>query len=181
MKLFDKILLGLLSIAAVLAGITLALIALGWGIHTDLGSSAALFFGILALVLVGISVRMFFVVFHKDKPDAGVLVQNTEMGGSYMTYAALEGVVRAFVAQRPEVKGCRIRVSSAPEDKIDIGLKLSVAAGTPVAPLTASLQEALKAHVEALCGVQVHQIAVLVENAAAEAGEQKALTAPRVK
>lgn len=43
MKLFDKILLGLLSIAAVLAGIILALIALGWGIHTDLGSSAALF------------------------------------------------------------------------------------------------------------------------------------------
>lgn len=68
MKLFDKILLGLLSIAAVLAGIILALIALGWGIHTDLGSSAALFFGILALVLVGISVRMFLLCFIRTSP-----------------------------------------------------------------------------------------------------------------
>lgn len=182
MKLFDKILLGVLSAASLLAGVILAVCALDWGFHMQsLGNGGALFFVILAAVLVLVSVRMFFVAFKKEKPAAGILVQTTEMGASYMTFGAVEGVVRRQMAMRPEVKGCKVTVSMAAEDKLAIGLRLTILPDTPVASLASQVQQSIKGYLESICGVKVAEIAVLVESASVDSGTPKAIAAPRVK
>lgn len=183
MKLFDKILLGALSVASVLAGVILAMCAFDWGFHMQsLGTGGALFFVILAAVLVLVSVRMFFVVFKKEKPAAGILVQTTDMGGCYMTFQAAEGVIRRLVFMEPEVKGCKVALTAVAEDRLAIGLRLTILPDTPVAPFAARVQQRIKTHLESICGIKVGEISVLVENAvAAEGGAPRAIAAPRVK
>lgn len=183
MKLFDKILLGVLSAASLLAGVILAMCAFDLGFHMhSLSGGGALFFVILAGVLALVSVRMFFVVFKKKAPDTGVLVQTSELGACYMTFEALEGVIRRQLSQQAEVKGVKVHLSMLAEDKLGIGLRLTMLPDTPVAPFVSKIQQGLKEYLESICGVKVGEIAVLVENAVAVDGSgPKAIASPRVK
>lgn len=182
MKLFDKILLGLLSTAALLAGVILTMCALDWGFHLHLSHGGTLLFVILAAVLVLLSVRMFFVVFKKKKAEGSVQVQTSELGTSYMSYGAIEGVIRRQLSLRLEVKGVQVHLALWPEDKLSIDLKLTILPDVPVAPFVVEVQQGLKTYLENICGVKVGSISIVVENAVAgDNGGQKAIAAPRVK
>lgn len=162
MKLFDKILLGALSVLSLLAVITLAVV----GIGKPFSAAGLWYVGILGVLVLACAVRMLFVVFKKNKHAQSVLLSTGEIGSSYMSFSALEGVVRSILSKQKPIKNSRIQVLEGEKNSVVLRLQLNLYEQIQLPPFIASLQGQIKERIESLCGVAVSQIFVSVESAA---------------
>ena len=180
LSIFDRILLAILLIAAILFSFIL------FGVSANLIPEKAtmgfidLFYAYQqnALILAGsgavlllICVKLLFA--GRGKKDrtkesaapASTLMRQSEIGGMFISLDAIDAMVKKHCASQAEIQDCQTTIRAA-EDGVTIGIRLAVPPDTEVITLTESLQQSLKAYIQGLTGINVKEIGILVENTA---------------
>jgi uncharacterized alkaline shock family protein YloU len=177
LKVFDRILLGILLIVAIVASFVLFGMAANIIREDVVTSFVKLFYlfrenaMILAgsgLVLLLISIKLLFAGRGKkaEVRPASALMKQTEFGGTFISLEALDTMVQKHCRAQQRVRECHTTLHSS-ETGVTIGIRLSVLPDTDVVTLSSELQKSLKEYVESLTGIQVGEIGILVENASA--------------
>ena len=179
LRVFDRILLGLLLIVAILVSFVL----FGIAAHIITEEMATGFVGLFyqfrenAMILAGsglllllISIKLLFAGRTKRSEirPASALMQQTEIGGTFISLEAIDAMVQKHCRSQQRVKDCKTTLHSN-ETGVTIGIRLCVLPDTDVVTLSGELQKSLKEYVEGLTGVHVNEIGILVESAAAPA------------
>ena len=176
LKVFDRILLGILLIAAILVSFVLFGIAanlikveqVNWFISLFyLETQNALILAGSGLVLLLISVKLLFAGKSKKSEvrPASALMKQTEFGGTYISLEAIDSMVQKHCRAVSRVKDVHTTLQST-ETGVTIGIRLCVLPDTDVVTLSSELQKSLKENIESLTGIAVNEIGVLVESAA---------------
>ncbi|MDP3446577.1 MAG: alkaline shock response membrane anchor protein AmaP [Eubacteriales bacterium] len=176
LKFFDRFLLGILLIAAILVSFLIIGIAANLIQEEMVNGFISLFYMFRqnALILAGsglllllISIKLLFAGRGKkgDVRPASALMKQTELGGTYVALEAIDSMVQKHCRAVSRVKDVHTTLQSA-ETGITIGIRLCVLPDTDVVTLSGELQKSLKETVESLTGIQVNEIGVLVESAA---------------
>lgn len=175
LKVFDRILLAILLIAAIVVSFVCFGIAANF-IKLDLvvgfielfyayPQNAWILAGCGAVVLL-ISLKLLFAGRGEKKPikPATTLIQQCELGGTYITLDAIDYMVQKHCRAQSLVRDCTSTVQTA-EGGVKIGVRLSVEPDSDILSLTTELQKSLKEYIETLTGVKVLETGILVENA----------------
>lgn len=179
LKVFDRILLAILLIAAIVVSFVL----FGVAANVVKEAVAVRFIGLFyafrenALILAGcglvlllISLKLLFAGRGAQREQsvrpASTLMKQTEIGGAYISLDAIDAMVQRHCRTIQRVKDVHTTIR-ADEAGVTIGIRLSVLADTDVITLSNELQSSLKAYVESLTGIEVKEIGVLIENASA--------------
>ena len=176
LKFFDRLLLGILLIVAILVSFVLFGIAANLIKEDMVTGFIALFYMfrenalILAgsgLVLLLISVKLLFAGKSKKSEvrPASALMKQTEFGGTFISLEAIDSMVQKHCRSISRVKDVHTTLQSA-ETGVTIGIRLCVLPDTDVVTLSSELQKSLKETIESLTGITVNEIGVLVESAA---------------
>ncbi len=179
LKVFDRILLGILLIVAIIASFVLFGMAANLITENMVTSFVALFYMfkenamILAgcgLVLLLISIKLLFAGKGKkaEVRPASALMKQNEFGGTFIALEALDTMVQKHCRAQQRVRDCHTTLQSSDEG-VTIGIRLTVLPDTDVVTLTSELQKSLKEYVESLTGISVKEIGILIENATAPA------------
>ena len=185
LKFFDRFLLGILLIATILVSFVLFGIAANL-IQEDMVTSFvglfymfqqnALILAGVGLVLLLISIKLLFAGKSKKSEvrPASALMKQTEFGGTFISLEALDSMVQKHCRAISRVKDVHTTLQSS-ETGVTIGIRLCVLPDTDVVTLSSELQKTLKETIEALTGIQVNEIGVLIESAAAPAATTTAV------
>ena len=185
LKFFDRFLLGILLIATILVSFVLFGIAANL-IQEDMVASFiglfymfqqnALILAGVGLVLLLISIKLLFAgrVKKSEVRPASALMKQTEFGGTFISLEALDSMVQKHCRAISRVKDVHTTLQSS-ETGVTIGIRLCVLPDTDVVTLSSELQKTLKETIEALTGIQVNEIGVLIESAAAPAATTTAV------
>ena len=179
LKVFDRILLGILLIVAIIAAFVLFGMAANLITESMVTSFIALFYMfkenamILAgcgLVLLLISIKLVFAGKGKkaEVRPASALMKQNEFGGTFISLEALDTMVQKHCRAQQRVRDCHTTLNSSAEG-VTIGIRLTVLPDTDVVTLTSELQQSLKEYIENLTGISVREIGILIENASAPA------------
>lgn len=179
LKFFDRFLLGILLIATILFSFVLFGIAANLiredmvtgfiGLFYMFRQNALILAGV-GLLLLLISVKLLFAGKSKkaDVRPASALMRQTEFGGTFISLEAIDSMVQKHCRAISRVKDVHSTLHSN-ETGVTIGIRLCVLPDTDVVTLSGELQKSLKENIESLTGIQVNEIGVLVESAAAPA------------
>ena len=177
LKFFDRLLLGILLVAAILLAFVLFGIAANVIPEEMVANFISLFYAIPenAWILAGsgvllllISVKLLFAgrAKHGDIRPASALMRQTELGGTFISLEAIDSMIQKHCrAISQTVKDVHTTLQST-ETGVTVGIRLCVLPDTDVVTLSSELQKSLKENVESLTGIQVNEIGVLVESAA---------------
>ena len=176
LKFFDRLLLGILLIAAILVSFVLFGIAANIIQQDMVDNFVSLFYMfrenalILAgsgLVLLLICIKLLFAGKGKkgDVRPASALMKQTEFGGTFISLEAIDSMVQKHCRAVPRVKDVHSTLQST-ETGVTVGIRLCVLPDTDVVTLSSELQRSLKENIETLTGIHVNEIGVLVESAA---------------
>jgi uncharacterized alkaline shock family protein YloU len=176
LKFFDRFLLGILLIAAILVSFILFGIAANLIKEDMVNQFVSLFYMFRenALILAGsglllllICIKLLFAGRGKkaEVRPASALMKQTEFGGTYISLEAIDSMVQKHCRAVPRVKDVHTTLQST-ETGITLGIRLCVLPDTDVVTLSSELQKSLKENVESLTGIHVNEIGVLVESAA---------------
>jgi uncharacterized alkaline shock family protein YloU len=176
LKFFDRLLLGILLIAAILVAFVLFGIAANVITVDMVNNFVSLFymFPENALILAGsglllllICVKLLFAGKGKkgDVRPASALMRQTELGGTFISLEAIDSMVQKHCRAISRVKDVHTTLQST-ETGVTIGIRLCVLPDTDVVTLSSEMQKSLKENVESLTGILVNEIGVLVESAA---------------
>lgn len=178
LKAFDRILLALLLIVAivcafVLFGVASKLIpesmAIGFVSLFYANLTNALILAGVGLLLLLISIKLVFCGRGpKEVQPTVTLVRQSEIGGTYIALSAIDSMVQKHCRQQTKVRDCVSALRTA-DNGVAISLKLSVLPDTDVVTLTDELQKSLKEYIETLTGVNVSEVSILVESTTASA------------
>lgn len=179
LKVFDRILLGILLIASILVSFVLFGIAANIITEEMANGFIGLFYlfrenaMILAgsgLLLLLISIKLLFAGRNKKSEirPASALMQQTEIGGTFISLEAIDAMVQKHCRSLQRVKDCKTTLHSN-ETGVTIGIRLCVLPDTEVVSLSGELQKSLKEYIESMTGIKVNEIGILVESAAATA------------
>jgi len=179
LKVFDRILLGILLIVAIIASFVLFGMAANIITEGMVTGFISLFyrFGQNAMILAGcglvlllICIKLLFAGKGKktEVRPASALMKQNEFGGTFIALEALDTMVQKHCRAQQRVRDCHTTLHSS-DAGVTIGIRLSVLPDTDVVTLTSDLQKSLKEHVEGLTGINVTEIGILIENASAPA------------
>lgn len=175
LKVFDRILLAVLLIVAIVASFALFGIAAGL-IGEDVSTGfLKLFYAntanrlILAgsgLLLLLIAVKLLFCGRgdRQVQHPASALIRQSDIGGTFISLEAIDTMVQKYCSAQTSIKQSVTTISPA-ENGVTIGVRISVLPDTEIVELTQKLQHSLKEYVESHTGIAVQEIGILVENA----------------
>lgn len=180
LKLFDRILLVILLIAAlavalVLFGVSLRIVpetaALGFVSLFYLNAHNALILAGAGLIVLLIALRLLFAGRRSSAAPQAVtaLVRQGEVGSTFITLSAIDTMAVKYCSAIEHVQQCHTSVCAV-DGGVSIGVRLDVDEQAEVVALCETLQTSMKQYIETHTGVVVREIGVLVENlnAAAE-------------
>ena len=177
LKVFDRILLAILLIVAILTSVVLFAMALNivpldmataFIAQFYLNTHNALILAGSGLILLLIALKLLFAGRGERKPElpASALIRQSDIGGAFISLQAIDSMVQKFCASQQRIRESSTSVRAA-EGGVTIGVRLSVLPDTDVVTVTTELQESLKEYIERLTGIHVNEIGVLVENTTA--------------
>ncbi len=179
MKGFDKFLLCLMAVIVMVVCVAFGMLALQWPFSVSFwqqlvacidNTTAAIVVGAVALAVFLICLRMFFAIQQKREPEVrSALVSQTEIGGTFITLAAIDSMVQKHIRQNNRVRDCVTAVRAA-QDGVVLSARLTVLPDTQLVELTGALQKSLKEYIETLCGIRVLEVGILIESTASGAG-----------
>ena len=179
LKFFDRVLLAILLIAAiivafVLFGVASHLVRQEWVesfvelFYNEFPGNRWILAGCgMAVLLICIKL-MFGGREKKDVRPASTMIRQSDIGGTYISLSAIDAMVQKYCRTQSRIRDCYTLVTAVPNG-VTIGVRLSVLPDTEIAALTSELQVNLKQYVESLSGVAVQEIGVLVESTSAPA------------
>lgn len=176
LSIFDRILLALLLIVAIVSSFVLFGMAANIIQQTVVEDFIGLFYLyrqnalILAgagLVLLLISLKLLFAGRGKGKKEAGpastVMTQN-ENGGTYIALDVLDTMVKQRCSAETRISDCQTTIRLV-DNGINIGVRLSVVPDTDLTALTTQLQQSLKDYIQNSTGIHVNEVGILIERA----------------
>lgn len=180
MKLFDKILLVFFSVLLMVLCLGVLLLAIGWPL-TSVGFAILLWthcnwvLAIVGIVFFAFAMRMVFAVGaeKRAKPNSA-LVRRSDIGGSFITVSALNGMVLRHCRADRRVRDCKVSVEVA-GDSLRILVRISATPDTVLPELIADLQRSVKEYVEQMSGITVTDVTIRIEST-----DAPAVAAPRV-
>src|SRR5690606_37300612 len=119
-----------------------------------------------AIVLVLISIRLFYLAVRRTSGKLPSIDRMTEYGGvkiSFDTIRSLSLKAASRIKGLSDVK-TRIRLTDM---GVEIDLRAAVDGHTSIPPLTEELQRTVKSHVEEMTGIPVASVGVFISNVAA--------------
>lgn len=170
-KLFDRILLAILLLFIVLMAVGLLVLCMRVVPLSEIQNTIAFLYAdsislivvaLVCVVLLAIALRLAFGGKAQKQPNA-TLVKATEIGGTYISLAALNTMVQKHCRANNRIRNCTSSVNAV-RDGVTIALKLALMPDTDIPKLTQELQKSLKEYVETLSGIHVLQIGILVED-----------------
>lgn len=174
MKRAVGILSGVLAFAAVLFGIVLLLVAIGWPITTDglqemiVGSRrmpAVLLLVLIALICIALGVIILYgMIGNRLKRRTTALLEKNALGETAVSFAALSQIVDRTLKNRKDVKSSKTRVFAI-GSSVRIEVRAVTSPTVSLLELTHSLQDEIHAAIVALCGVSIGSIDVTVDQA----------------
>lgn len=175
MNLFDRFILTLYSFALIVlsaAGIGLALKVLPFAYAQTLLQDIYAGFGpnipylIVGIIFLIISLRFFFSAFsfRKQKAEKGIR-QRSEYGEINITLQTIQAIAERAARKIKGVRELKTAVKALESGNI-IALRISVDGETPIPEMTQKLQFEVKAQVEAIAGVEIAEVTVVVTEVA---------------
>lgn len=175
LKVFDRILLALLLIVAIVCAFALLGVASQAIPQVMVESFFSLFYNdagnawILAgsaLVLLAICIKLVFAGRGgKREPEpAAAVMGSAELGSTFVSLSAVDAMVQKHCRAYERVCACHSTLKTGDEG-LSVGLRLAVLPDTNIAELSREIQKTLKEYIEGLTGIQVHEVKVLMENA----------------
>jgi len=110
---------------------------------------------------------------RKAKEPAAAVISRGELGVSSITLAAIDEMIHRHCAENGNVKACDAAIS-VKEDKLSIGLKLSLAPEANVAATSAALRESLVQYLQEYTGITVGDVGIMIVTAAEKAAAVQA-------
>ena len=174
MKRTVGILSGVLAFAAILFGIVLLLVAIGWPITTDglqmmiagshqMPSVLIPVLIALACIAIGVIVLYGMIVNRRNRRTAALLEKNT-LGETAVSYTALSQIVDRTLKNRIDVKSFKTKVYAI-GSSVRIDVRAVTSPTVSLLELTHSLQNEIHAAIAALCGMPIGSIDVTVDQA----------------
>lgn len=173
LSIFDRILLAILLIAAILTAFVLFAVASNLLPEDGVGAFVHLFYGvpqnqwILAgsgLLLLLISVRLLFAGKREkvERQPSSAVMRRNENGGMFISLSAIDGMVERHCLKTKGVSACKTSLKQS-EDGVTIGVRLVTSENANIVAITEGLQKSLKTYLEANTGIHIKEIGVLVE------------------
>ena len=181
LKAFDRFLLAILLIVAIVCSCVLFLVAGNIISESAAKDFVSLFYSarqnawILAgcgIVILLISVKLLFAgrggkTVQPEPAPAATLMKQSDIGGTFISLEAIDTMVQKHCRAQSRVRDCHSTLRAV-EDGVTIAIRLSVLPDTDVVKLTSELQTSLKGYIEGLTGINVKEIGILVESTSAQ-------------
>ena len=166
MRIFDRILLTLLTLFNILLSLALLGIALDV-LGIELLSDATYGWPQIILIAVAVvlfltSIRLLVAGYSKKKPVSALLM-NTELGIIRVSVSTLDTLTQKAVRSFQEIKDVKSVVLSDPEG-IRVQLKISVLPDVVMPELSRNVQQKVKEYVESSSGITVKEVQVYIES-----------------
>ncbi len=170
MSFHDRVLVVAYCIVVALFSFLAFLLALGWEapgafMGNLLGLRSALVGGILSLVMLLASFRLFY-LFAIRRPTGGTLVYPGELGEVRISLTAMENLVRKVAGSVSGVKEVKSSAVLAQDKQIIVRVQVGVGADVNIPELSSQLQKTIGDHLLAVVGVTVEDVHILVANIA---------------
>jgi hypothetical protein len=157
LKVFDRILLGILLIVAIIASFVLFGMAANIITEGMVTGFISLFyrFGQNAMILAGcglvlllICIKLLFAGKGKktEVRPASALMKQNEFGGTFIALEALDTMVQKHCRAQQRVRDCHTTLHSS--ERLTSAIRLSVLPDTDVVTLTSDLQKSLKEYMK---------------------------------
>jgi uncharacterized alkaline shock family protein YloU len=118
---------------------------------------------LIAIVFIVLGILGLIVALHFKRKDTLVSVSNAEYGQINISMQAIDSIVRKSVAAIEDVKDVQPKIKSVPEG-VALYLKVTVPHDISVPEISLRLQKEVKTYLEAISGLKVQEIKVLVSN-----------------
>ncbi|WP_138753409.1 alkaline shock response membrane anchor protein AmaP [Paenibacillus sinopodophylli] len=171
-KVVDKLLLFLYSIAIGCISVLLVCIGFGW-ISLSLLSdwidelyrldSLKITLIVTGIILFILSLRFFIVSLHRGSASAPSIDQRTDFGDIRISLETIENLALKAASRQRGVKDLRARIR-ATDAGLDIVIRAVVDGESSIPVLTEEIQRTVKEHVEDIAGIPVMNVAVYVAN-----------------
>ncbi len=122
---------------------------------------------LIAAVFIVLGILGLVVALHYKRKDTLVSVSNAEYGQINISMQAIDSIVRKSVAAIEDVKDVQSKIKSVPEG-VALYLKVTVPHDISVPEVSARLQKEVKTYLEAISGLKVQEVKVLVTNIVGE-------------
>jgi uncharacterized alkaline shock family protein YloU len=171
-KVMDRLLLFVFSVAALIVCCTLLLCALGWVSFESAGNFAhdvyydmrtALTFISITVVLALISMRLLFVSLSRGKSNVPSIDQRTEFGDIRISMETVENLSLKAARRTRGVKDLKARVKVSPAG-LEIIIRAIVDGESSIPQLTEEMQTGIKQHIEDITGIPVAVVTVFIAN-----------------
>lgn len=172
MRVVDKLLLFLYSLAIGVVSVFMICLGFGWITKSLLSNwltqfyefkSIAFSFGIAGIILLLVSFRFFIVSLSRGAANAQSIDQRTEFGDIRISIETIENLALKAASRQRGVKELRARVR-ATDAGLEIVLRAVIDGENQIPVLTEEIQRAVKEHVEDITGIPVINVAVFVAN-----------------
>lgn len=173
LSIFDRILLAILLIAAILTAFVLFAVASNILPENDANYFVHLFYGISrnqmilagsGLALLLISVKLLFAGKREKaiRQPSSACMRRNENGGMFIALSAIDGMIERHCLAQTGVSACRTSLKQS-EDGVMIGVRLVTSENANIVAITEALQKSLKSYIETNTGICIKEIGVLVE------------------
>lgn len=175
MNLFDRFILTIYSFALIVISIFAIGMAAGWipvwyisSIYDSIVNTESINvpYLIVAVIFLLISIRFFFSSFASRKPrqEKGIRQRN-ELGEVNITLNTIQTIAERAARKVKGVRDLRTAVRALESGNI-ISLRVAVDGETPIPDMTQRLQYDVKEQVEAIAGVTITEVSVVVTEVA---------------
>lgn len=170
-KLFDRILLALYTLAVFvlslcLLGLSVGLIPISSLLQSIEGIEYNLVFIMItlgiSLIFIAISLRLLVSGLIGSKP-ASSLLKETDSGAIRVSVTTLDGLAQKAVRSFEDVKDVKTSILTE-SDGIKVRLKINIMPDVKMPELTQSMQTKVKSYIEEFSGILVKEVHVYIDN-----------------
>lgn len=171
-RIIDKLLLFIYSIAIGVISVFIACIGFKWIREDDLNDMVSELYRtdsfliatiVVGLVLLVLSLRFFIVSLKRPSSSAPSIDQRTDFGDIRISIETIENLALKAAAKQRGVKDLKARIQAA-DSGLNIILRAVVDGESSIPSLTEDIQKAVKEHVEEIAGIPVTNVAVFIAN-----------------
>ncbi len=183
MKIFDRLLLFLISISLIAISIVVLLISFGFFQYDFLQdvlydifhlTNVKLLVSIFGILMLLIS---FYLLSRTTKGNhrPSVFRQSTELGEIAVSFETIENLVIKVTSKVKGVRELKSKVNIDENDNLSIVVRIQFDGETPIPQITNELQAIIKGKVEEITGLSVTKVHVMVSNISQTPGRKVVL------
>lgn len=171
-KVIDRLLLFIFSLAVLIGCVIMLICAFGWisfdktknfAYEVYYNMDTALVFIALTVILALISIRFLFVSVRRGKSNVPSIDQRTDYGDIRISIETVENLALKAARRARGVKELKARVKVSPAG-LEIIIRAIVDGESSIPQLTEEMQSGIKEHIEEVTGIPVAVVTVFVAN-----------------